>query len=333
MSKRPTENKSTEAQNLVSPSSSDHSARDNAYVPRHSTSNATTVKTYIRLARPKQWLKNVLLLAAPAAAGKLTNFHVFGLTLVAFATFCLGASGLYMLNDAKDAKSDRLHPKKRYRPIAAGLISERAGTLAGISLLCISVAISIPLGSKFVVALLVYMLSTVAYTLWFKHEPVLDISIVSFGFLLRAIAGGLATALPLSVWFLTVAAFGSLFMVSGKRYAEVVETGVDASSHRAVLSLYSPAFLNYVRALSSGVAITAYGLWAFEGFAAPKGQFFIQISTIPFVIGILIYALKADQGLAGSPEDVVLGDKKLLIIGAIWALSIAVGIYYPKYFN
>ncbi len=238
-----------------------------------------------------------------------------------------------MINDSRDAKSDRLHPKKRYRPIAAGEISERAGVVFGIALLGVSIAISLLLGKEFLFAILVYISSTIAYTFWFKHEPVFDISIVAFGFLLRAIAGGLATNLPLSVWFLTVAAFGSLFMVSGKRYAEVVETGEDASSHRPVLSLYSPAFLNYVRALSSGVAIAAYGLWAFEGFSDPKGQFFIQISTIPFVIGILLYALKADQGLAGSPEDLVLGDKKLIATGLLWALAIGIGIYYPRFFH
>lgn len=291
------------------------------------------MRAYIRLARPKQWLKNVLVLSAPAAAGKLLDPHVLSQTIIAFVAFCLAASGLYMINDARDAASDRLHPKKRLRPIAAGLISPRAGTVVGIAILLIALALSVAAGNKFFFAVLTYLITTIAYTLWFKHEPVLDISIVAFGFLLRAIAGGLATNLPLSVWFLTVAAFGSLFMVSGKRYAELVETGADASSHRPVLSLYSPAYLNYVRALSSAVAITAYGLWAFEGFSIPHGQFFIQISTIPFVIGILLYALKADQGLTGSPEDVILGDKKLLTTGMVWAISIGIGIYLPHLFH
>lgn len=299
-------------------------------MPKHSYQKRSTLAQFISLARPKQWLKNSLLLAAPAAAGKITEIHYLSLAVLATITFSLGASGLYMINDAKDVESDRRHPTKKNRPIAAGAIAPKTAIFVGTAIIFISLAISLAINGPFFLAILTYIVITISYTYWLKNEPVLDISIVSFGFLLRAIAGGLATNLPLSVWFLTVAAFGSLFMVSGKRYAEVKTMGDDAIDHKKVLGEYSSEYLNYVRSMASAVAIAGYGLWTFEGFASRPGQIFVQLSGIPFVIAILIYALEADRGLAGSPEEVILGDRRLQIFGAIWALLVAIGIYYPR---
>ena len=288
------------------------------------------LRSFVRLARPKQWIKNLLLFAGPVAGGKILELHYFLLACAAAAIYCIGASGVYMINDARDAEADRLHPLKQLRPVASGEISSNAATWVGTLLIAVAIAVSSLITAHFAIALVSYIVISVAYSLWLKNEPVIDISIVAFGFLLRAISGGLATSLPISVWFLTVAAFGSLFMVSGKRYAEVIETGASASSHRLVLGSYSPAFLNYVRSVSSGVAIAGYGLWAFEGFSLTKGYIFIQLSTVPFVIAILLYALQADLGNAGSPEDVILGDRRIQIVGAIWATLIMIGIYFPK---
>ena len=284
---------------------------------------------FLRLARPKQWLKNALVFSSTAAAGKLFVPHYLLPTIAAAAIFSLAASGLYMINDARDAESDRHHPTKRFRPVAAGWISPRAATVAGLSLVIIGFALGLLLDAQFAMALGAYVLLTLGYSLGLKNQPAIDISIVAMGFLLRAIAGALATGLPISVWFLTVAAFGSLFMVSGKRYGEAKEAGHLAAEHRAVLGTYSPAFLNYVRSLSSAVAIAGYGLWAFEGFRLTSGYIYVQLSTVPFVVAILLYALQADLGNAGTPEDVILHNRPIQVVGAIWALLILIGLYLP----
>ena len=304
--------------------------RQDDQIPLSPTHAGDIAYAYLRLARPKQWIKNTLLFAGPIAGGKIFELHYFTLAAVAAVAYCFAASGLYMINDARDAKSDRHHPTKRYRPVAAGIISPRAATLAGSSLIAISLGIGLLITTHFIVALGTYVAITVAYSLWLKHQPVIDISIVALGFLLRAISGGLATNLPISVWFLTVAAFGSLFMVSGKRYAEAEVTGHLAGEHRAVLESYSAAFLNYVRSLSSAVAIAGYGLWAFEGFSLTSGYIFIQLSTVPFVVAILLYALQADLGNAGSPEDVILHNRPIQMVGALWAALIMLGLYFPQ---
>lgn len=298
--------------------------------PGHLIKEPSTAYAYLRLARPKQWIKNSLVFAGPIAGGKIFDAHFLLPTIFAAISFSIAASGLYMINDARDAKSDRLHPTKRFRPVAAELISPRAATLAGISLLAIAMALSLLITTQFVIALGTYVVITVAYSIWLKHEPVIDISIVALGFLLRAISGGLATGLPISVWFLTVAAFGSLFMVSGKRYAESKAVGDLASDHRAVLGSYSPAYLNYVRSVSSAVAIAGYGLWAFEGFSLTSGYIFIQLSAVPFVVAVLLYALQADLGNAGNPEDVILKNRQIQIVGALWGVLIMLGLYFPR---
>jgi decaprenyl-phosphate phosphoribosyltransferase len=300
---------------------------------KHRRASSSPIIAFVALARPKQWIKNGLLFAAPTAAGKLFAGNNFLLALAGAILFSVAASGLYMINDARDFENDRLHPTKKNRPIASGLIEPRAAVVVGSVLIAVAGVLGFTLSIKFALVLIAYLVTTVAYTYYLKNEPVIDIAIVSFGFLLRSIAGGLATSLPLSVWFLTVAAFGSLFMVTGKRYAEVLEVGENAKAHKSVLGVYSAPYLNYVRSLASAVSITAYGLWTFEGFAIRKGVIFVQLSAIPFVVGILIYALEADKGRAGSPEEVVLSNRRLQLVGALWLVLVATGVYYSHFFK
>src|SRR5207237_1128968 len=141
-----------------------------------------------------------------------------------------------------------------------------------------------------------YVAITLAYSLWLKHEAVLDLGAVAAGFVLRAIAGAQATAVPLSDWFLIVAGAGSLFMVTGKRHAERVARGDASVGHRATLAECSDAFLNYVRAVTSGVAITGYCVWAFERATQVGNEFWFRLSIVPFVLAVLRYALVVEQG-------------------------------------
>jgi decaprenyl-phosphate phosphoribosyltransferase len=282
---------------------------------------------YIRLARPKQWLKNVLVVAAPGAAGVLTTADGITNTAIAFVCFCLAASGTYYINDALDVDADRRHPKKRHRPIAAGAISPNAAIGAGIALLVAAVALSF--AARWQLALVIggYLALTVAYSLWLKNEAVVDLAAIAAGFVLRTIAGGVAVGVAISPWFLIVAASGSLFMVTGKRHAELLELGDDAGEHRRALDVYSHAYLGYVRAVASSVAILAYCLWAFERSAPVGDPIWFELSIIPFVLAILRYALLLEQGKGGAPEELVLSDRTLQVIGVAWATLFAIAIH------
>jgi decaprenyl-phosphate phosphoribosyltransferase len=285
------------------------------------------LKAVIRTARPKQWTKNVLVFAAPAAAGVLDQRDALLQTLVAFVGFCLAASGTYFLNDANDAEADRLHPTKRMRPIAAGDLDVRTARVIAVVLILLSFAVTAPINDfKLTGVVAGYVLVTLSYTLWLKYEPVIDLAAVAAGFVFRAIAGGVATNVPLSDWFLIVAGAGSLFIVTGKRHAEQVELGSDSLEHRRTLGEYSTAFLGYVRAVASGVMITAYCLWAFENAAKTGDETWFRLSIVPFVIAVLRYALVVDQGGGGAPEEVVLSDRVLQIVGLIWLILFAVGV-------
>jgi decaprenyl-phosphate phosphoribosyltransferase len=285
-------------------------------------------RSFLREARPKQWVKNVLVFAAPGAAGVLTEPDQLGRTLIAFAAFCLAASGTYFLNDAMDAEADRQHPTKRNRPVAAGLITTAQAKVTAVVLIVLALAISAPLNNgRLLVIVAAYVVVTVSYSLWLKHEPVLDLGCVAAGFGLRAIAGGYATDVPLSNFFLIVVGAGSLFIVAGKRHAELAALGESSASHRQTLGEYSDSFLNYVRAVTSGVAITGYALWAFERAAEVGNTFWFRLSIVPFVLAILRYALTVEQGGGGAPEEVVLSDRLLQLLGVAWLACFAIGVH------
>jgi len=282
----------------------------------------------VRTARPKQWTKNVLVFAAPLAAGVLDEGDALLKTLVAFVAFCLAASGAYFLNDASDAAADRLHPTKRLRPVAAGELSVNLARGIAIGLIAASLLIAAPVNDgKLTGVIAAYLAVTIAYSLWLKHEPVIDLAAVAAGFVFRAIAGGVATGVTLSDWFLIVAGAGSLFMVTGKRHAEQVELGDASHGHRSTLADYSDAYLRYVRAVSSAVMLTAYCLWAFENASATGDTTWFRLSIVPFVLAVLRYALVIEQGGGGAPEEVVLSDRVIQILGVLWIVSFALGVH------
>lgn len=281
----------------------------------------------LREARPKQWVKNVLVFAAPAAAGALSLSAPakLGRTLLAFVAFSLAASGTYFLNDARDVEADRMHPKKCRRPIAAGIVPLWLGYTVGVGLLLLSVVMSwLLVNPGLAAAIAVYVTITTSYSIWLKHVPILDIVLVAAGFVVRAIGGGLAAPVRLSQWFLIVASFASLFMVAGKRHAEHMDLGDDAGSHRRTLEAYTPEFLNHVRTTSSAVTILAYCLWAFE---KGGGSIWFSLSVAPFVVALYRYAMRVEAGHGGAPEEVVLGDRFLQVAGLVWAALFAIGVY------
>lgn len=281
----------------------------------------------VRALRPRQWVKNVLVLAAPLAAGDIFDADVMRPTAVAFVLFCLAASAVYLVNDTIDVEEDRRHPRKRFRPIAAGIVPRwLAVAMAAVLFTTALVAAVLLTRPELAVVLGSYVVIQLAYCTFLKNQPVIDLAVVASGFLLRGIAGGVAAGLMLSQWFLLVAAFGSLFMVAGKRYSELVLVG-DAAATRKTLKEYSASYLRFVWSLSAGVAVTAYSLWAFEMGETLDGVPWSAISIAPFVMAILRYAVDVDKGAAGAPEEIVLRDRVLLVLGVLWVVTMALGVF------
>ena len=190
----------------------------------------------LRLARPKQWVKNVLVFAAPGAAGVLDERGALVDTLLAFVCFCMAAAGTYFLNDVRDVEADRRHPTKRLRPVAAGTVPVGVATALGVLLLVGAIALGWAVRWPLAATVAGYAALTTSYSAVLKHVAVVDVVAVAAGFVLRAIAGAAATGVPISDWFFIVTSFGSLFMVTGKRGAEAAEIGDDASAVRPSLA-------------------------------------------------------------------------------------------------
>jgi decaprenyl-phosphate phosphoribosyltransferase len=277
----------------------------------------------VRAVRPRQWVKNILVVAAPVAAGNIWNWSSIAAIAVAFVAFCLAAGGIYLVNDVRDIEEDRRHPTKRHRPIASGALPVGVALSAAVVLLCAAPVFAVLAGStgRLWVVVVVYEVVQLAYCLWLKHQPVIDLAIVSSGFLLRAVAGGVACGLPLSQWFLLVAAFGSLFMVAGKRYSEKRLHALHGlGMTRKSLDEYSEQYLRFVWALAAALVVMSYSLWAFQ-LGDELGSLLPAISIAPFLIAVLRYAVDIDRGEAGAPEDIVLRDRVLQFVGIAWAAT------------
>ncbi|HYZ97503.1 MAG TPA: decaprenyl-phosphate phosphoribosyltransferase [Acidimicrobiales bacterium] len=289
----------------------------------------------VRLARPRQWAKNLLVFAAPAAAGVLDDAGPAIDAVIAFGAFCLAAAGTYYINDARDAEADRLHPRKRDRPVASGAVPVWVAHAGGVVLLVAAVAVAFTARPALAATVGGYIALTTAYSFALKNIAVVDLVAVAAGFVLRAVAGAAATDVPISEWFFIVTTFGALFMVSGKRGAEAGEMGGNATAgaarFRTVLQEYSDSYTAYLRSMSSAAMLVAYCLWAFERadeLLDPPSIPWYQLTILPFVMGVLRYALVLDRGDRGSaPEDIVLGDRTLQAIGVAWAIVFAIGVY------
>jgi decaprenyl-phosphate phosphoribosyltransferase len=286
----------------------------------------------LRTARPKQWVKNVLVFAAPGAAGVLFHPTPLWRSAAAFGLFCAVSAGTYFLNDSLDAPADRRHPVKCRRPVAAGRVPIPLALTVAAVLLAGGIGLGCLLRLQLGLVLGVYVGLQVAYSAKLKHLPIYDLTSVAGGFVLRAIAGAVAIPIGLSEWFLIVTTFGSLLMVTGKRLAEHTELGEDRGTHRVTLDAYSTAFLRVVVAMSATGAVVGYALWAF-GLASDAvaihhhdGLFF-QLSIVPVLLALMHFALLIDRGQGARPEELVLGDRQLQLLGALWLGLFALGVY------
>jgi len=291
---------------------------------------ANLVTGVIKAMRPRQWVKNVLVLLAPLATlgGPVRYDYAKVLTevSVAFVVFSLASSSIYLINDARDVEADREHPTKRFRPIAAGVVPEWLAYTLAAALGVASLGIAWVLTPNLAVVIAVYIGIQLGYCFGLKHQAVIDICIVSSGFLLRAIAGGSATGIPLSQWFLLTAAFGSLFMVAGKRYAELQLAERTGAAIRKSLESYTSTYLRFVWTMSATAVVMCYGLVAFER-DHHSGSWY-AVSMVPFTIAILRYAVDVDGGLAGEPEDIALRDRVLQLLALAWIATVGAAVAF-----
>lgn len=286
------------------------------------------IRGIIREARPKQWVKNLLVFAAPGAAGALTEWPSLWRTLAAFVAFCMVSSGTYYWNDIHDVEADRRHPKKRNRPIAAGIVPLGTAKVVGTLLLVGGIALSFSVAWQLAVVTTGYVLLTTSYSTFLKHVAVVDLVAVAAGFVLRAIGGAVAADVRMSSWFLLVTSFGSLFIVTGKRYAELREYGDHAGAARSSLDDYTLGFLRIVLSVSVGATLLSYCIWAFETkeVSGSNGPFY-ELSIVPMATALLRYTLILEQGHGAAPEEIFLADRTLQVLGLLWIVVFGLGVY------
>jgi decaprenyl-phosphate phosphoribosyltransferase len=255
------------------------------------------------------------------AAGVLGEPRSLLAALLAFAAFCLAASGSYLLNDASDVEADRLHPRKRKRAVAAGVVSVTAARVTGVALLVVAPALAALVGWRLSAVVGGYIVLTLAYTAWLKHQEVVDLIAVAGCHVIRAYAGAVAVDVPVTGWFLVVVSLAALQLVVGKREGELRSQGV--SGTRATLAAYSPAYLAQVRVMCSGAMIVTYCLWALNA----HDNLFYGLSIVPFLLLVLRHNLLVDRGRGEEPDELAARDRPTLVFAAGLVVMVGLGIY------
>jgi 4-hydroxybenzoate polyprenyltransferase len=280
------------------------------------------------LLRPKQWIKNLFVLAAPAFAGRLLEGDALMRVTLCFASFCLASSAVYILNDLRDREVDRLHPVKRYRPLAAGLVSPAFALVLAILLLIIGILVVVFfLNQESILILLGYLILNLGYTFLFKNIPVLDVGCIAGGFVLRAMAGATAAEVSASPWFVLCTLFLSLFLALGKRRHEFLLLGNEGANHCSVLAHYSINLIDQLVTVAGTCTVLTYALYTVASpiVAAHRG---LVWTILPVIYGIFryMYLLQIrDEG--GTPEDTLLSDRHLLATVALYGAIVIYMLY------
>jgi len=280
---------------------------------------------YIAILRPKQWTKNLLVFAALIFSIKIVTVDMLARCIAGFILFCLVSGCVYVLNDYIDRDADRRHPEKRDRPIASGLLKPLRALAFGCLLLLSSLTLAWALDSWFSLLLLGYFMINVAYSLKLKHIVIIDIMVIAFGFVLRAIGGGLVIGIDFTPWFLICTMLLALFLAISKRRHELYLLSEHKGEHRRVLEQYSPELLNQLNSIVTTAAIMSYSLFTFT-----SGHTIHLMWTIPLVMyGIFRYLyLIHMKGKGGRPEEILLEDPHILTTVMLFAVMIVLILYY-----
>ncbi|GAA1098344.1 decaprenyl-phosphate phosphoribosyltransferase [Nocardiopsis metallicus] len=307
--------------------------------PRHLLRVGELSRALVRACRPRQWLKNLLVFAAPATAGAFGDPRTLLLCAAAFALFCVAASGTYLLNDVRDVHRDREHPRKRRRPVASGDLPVPFAVVTGVLFVTTAPLASLALGDWRLTLLFAgYVLLTLAYTHYLKDVVICDLVAVASCHMLRAMAGGYAAGVELTSWFVIVVALAALLVVVGKREAELrtarpdgpAEPGAPAGHSvcrtRAALHGYTVGYLSQMRVMASGAMVVTYCLWALDQGGGPQSVFHAA-SIVPFIMFVLRYNLLVDRGAGEEPEEIALRDRPLQLVLVALGLLVGLGIY------
>lgn len=280
---------------------------------------------YIAVLRPKQWTKNILVFAALIFSIKVVTVEMWIKCIAGFILFCLVSGCVYVLNDYVDREADSRHPEKKYRPIASGRLRPSHALLFGCFLLAGSLLLAFILDPLFSLLLLVYFMTNVAYSMKLKHIVIIDVMVIAFGFVLRAIGGGLVIGIAFTPWFLICTMLLALFLAISKRRHELYLLSEHKGEHRKVLEQYSPELLSQLNSIVTTAAIMSYSLFTFT-----SGHTIHLMWTIPLVMyGIFRYLyLIHMKGKGGRPEEILLEDGHILTTVMLFALMVVIILYY-----
>lgn len=280
---------------------------------------------YLAVLRPKQWTKNLLVFASLIFSIKTVTMDMVAKSISGFVLFCIVSGCVYILNDYMDREADRTHPEKRYRPIASGRLHPMGALGFGLVLLVSSLFVAFLLQPWFSILLLSYFIVNVAYSIKLKQIVIIDIMVIAFGFVLRAIGGGLVIDVSFTPWFLICTMLLALFLAISKRRHELYLLSEHKGEHRKVLDQYSPELLNQLNSIVTTAAIMSYSLFTFT-----SGHTIHLMWTIPLVMyGIFRYLyLIHMKGKGGRPEEVLLEDSHILTTVLLFALMVIVILYY-----
>lgn len=281
--------------------------------------------------RPAQWTKNLIVFAALIFGQRLLDVEALARATVAFLAFCALSGVVYLLNDVVDREADRQHPIKRLRPIAAGHLSVGAAATSGGLLLTAALAASAWLGTAFLVHAVAYLLLQVAYTLGLKRQVILDVLSIALGFVVRASAGGAAIDVPVSQWLLVCTVLLALFLALAKRRHEITLLGEDAARHRAILGEYTPYLVDQMIAVVTASTLMGYAFYTVSSDTVERfGTPWLGL-TLPFPLyGIFRYLyLVHRRSQGGSPTELLLADRPLLVCVALWGATTIALIYHP----
>lgn len=286
------------------------------------------LKALIKTMRPKQWAKNVFLMAAVVFDRKLTYTDAILHTILGVFAFSLVASVVYIINDIADVEADRQHPTKRNRPIAAGKLPMPAAWFAALILLAIAFPLAYWLSPSFALISFFYLILNLTYSKWIKHVVLLDIIVLASFYVIRVAAGvALIDVVRFSPWIYIFTTFLALLMGTGKRRAELSEIADGPNAQRRVLDGYTLSFLDQLITLASGMTIITYGLYTFSAPNLPENH--AMMFTIPFIIYAIFryqYLLQV-KGTGGAPEDLVLSDRPLQAAIILWGIAVLVVFY------
>jgi 4-hydroxybenzoate polyprenyltransferase len=286
--------------------------------------------TIIRLMRPHQWIKNLLVLAALVFAKRLFVLHDLILALTAFVAFCALSSAAYVVNDIVDREADRLNPEKRDRPIARGDITVAAAQRLAVALGAIALGLSVVLGWDFVGIAMLYVVLQGAYSFWAKRVMVVDVIAVAIGFVMRAFAGGVAIKADVSPWLAFITFALALLLVLGRRRHELIALGDAATAHRGALEFYSVRLIDQMISIVAGATLVGYMIYTASSEVESKLGTRHLYLTVPFVaFGILRYLyLIAERNEGGDPARLLLSDTPLLMSLALWLLADIALLYF-----